>query len=181
MKVLADPVFVLTVRWGLAALFGFAVAHKLRTFPEFQEAVRAYRLLPERLTVPAAFFLIALELLVVLGLLASNPAWTAAAAALLCLYAMAMLINLGRGRRELDCGCGGPSGRQKIGFGLVLRNLVLAAMALLTVLVPASDRNLSWHDWFTALAASATMVLVWAAVSELSSAHQRSRSQSQIH
>ena len=177
MTILADPVVLLTARWGLAALFCVAVIHKFRALPEFQAALRDYRLLPARWTALVAHALVALELLVVLGLLSNNDAWTAVAAGLLCVYALAMLINLGRGRRELDCGCGGPAGRQSIGAGLVLRNLVLAAVALFTVQAPESARPLSWLDWFTALAASATMVLIWAAATQLSVARLRKRSQ----
>ena len=45
-------------------------------------------------------------------------------AALLLAYAAVMAINLVRGRRFIDCGCGGAA--QPLSLGLVLRNVVLA-------------------------------------------------------
>ena len=40
-----------------------------------------------------------------------------------------MLINLARGRRYIDCGCGGPG--QPISYGLVVRNGALMGFAVL--------------------------------------------------
>lgn len=175
MMFLTDPVVVLVVRWGLAAVFVFAVIHKLSAMPEFVVTLGAYRLLPAPLTTPLAWLLVAIELLVALGLLANSDGFAMLAAGWLCLYALAMLINLMRGRRDLDCGCGGPVGRQNISGALVLRNLALAAVALLSAWPPEPSRSLAWLDWFTVLAASTTMVLIWAAASQLSSTRTTDR------
>ena len=54
-----------------------------------------------------------------------------------------MTINLMRGRRFIDCGCGGAT--QPLSIGLVVRNVVLAIAAMIA-LVPAPTRPLGWLD-----------------------------------
>jgi hypothetical protein len=57
-----------------------------------------------------------------------------------------MAANLWRGRRQIDCGCGGEV--HPLSWGLVLRNGVLAAAALL-VAGPTVERELEWLDGVT--------------------------------
>ena len=49
-----------------------------------------------------------------IGTSMATPHAAAAAALLLALYAGAIGVNLARGRRDIDCGCGGPASRQPI-------------------------------------------------------------------
>jgi len=57
--------------------------------------------------------------------------WTALAAiALLALFAIAMAINLHRGRAMIDCGCGQSFLKQTLSWSLIARNAVLAALLL---------------------------------------------------
>jgi hypothetical protein len=90
-----------------------------------------YRLLPERLGGPVAVALAGIEALAVASLLV--PGFRgfggAAAGVLLLAYAAAMGINLWRGRREIDRGCGGSG--QGISWALVARNVLLAGLAAL--------------------------------------------------
>ena len=37
-------------------------------------------------------------------------------------------VNVARGRTDIDCGCGGVEGRQRLSWSLVARNLVLVAL-----------------------------------------------------
>ena len=69
-----------------------------------------------------------LEFSAVLELLLSIGASRWLALSLFVLYAVAISINLFRGRRHIDCGCGGDG--TAIGWGLVVRNVVLAGLAL---------------------------------------------------
>ena len=73
------------------------------------------------------------ELLLAAGLLLGfAPLAPMVAIALLLVFAAAMAINIGRGRRHIDCGCGHSGLRQQLGWSQVARNLVLA-----TALLPA--------------------------------------------
>jgi hypothetical protein len=83
-------------------------------------------------------------------------------AGLLASFEFALILNLMRGRRNLDCGCyGGRSLR--IGWGHVVQNAGLLAIALLIGFVVVSDspdgpgRRLTW------LAGAYTAILFLAA------------------
>lgn len=118
-------------RFALATVFVFAGLSKLGRRPEFAGAVRGYALLPERVVPAVAAALPPLELaagiLLALGLLTALAA--AALAALVAAFAVAIAVNLLRGR-EIDCGCFGAAAPRRIGWGAVGRNLVLALLAI---------------------------------------------------
>ena len=83
----------------------------------------------------------------------------AVAAALLLLFAVAMAINIRRGRRHIDCGCFQSTLKQTLSWTLVARNLGLAAM-LLGTLVPASATVPVWGMAEGLLAGGAAFVLL---------------------
>jgi hypothetical protein len=171
-----DPLLALGVRSGLAVLFASAAWHKLRGRAEFVGVLQAYRLLPAAL-VPVAAPLIALGELAVAVALLWPAGWTVGAlgaAAVLAVYALAIAVNLARGRRAIDCGCGAPGTRQPIGEGLLVRNVVLAAAALLT-LAPSAPRALVWVDWLTLAGALGVAASVWTAAHGLAAASHRVR------
>jgi hypothetical protein len=66
------------------------------------------------------------------------------AAALLLLFALAMGINLRRGRRHIDCGCFQSALEQTLSWTLVMRNAVLALLMGLALL-----SNDAPHDLLT--------------------------------
>ena len=160
-----DPAADLTLRAAFALLFAVAASHKVRDPARFRATLADYRLLPAPFVWPAAMLTIGAELAVAVVLLVSS--WRAlgplTAAALLCVYAVAMAINLARGRRHLDCGCAGPAHRQPISGGLVVRNALLAA----TVLVAVRPRPLLWVDVLTVTAATATLAALYASLDRL--------------
>jgi hypothetical protein len=160
-----DPVLGLALRGGLALLLGSAAWHKLRDLGAFRSALEGYRLLPEPLLGFAALALIAAEI-VSAGALVRAPTGGYAAAALLALYSLAIGVNLARGRREIDCGCFGPAARQPLSLALVLRNLVLLALALACAL-PETPRPLVWVDALTIAAALGFGALVHGSVNAL--------------
>ena len=163
-----DPALDLALRAGLALLFATSALAKLRDARGFADAVAGYRLLPAALAAPAAagFLAAELALAVALWLPTARLASALVAGALLALYGLAIALNLARGRRDIDCGCGGPFGRQTLSEGLVLRNAGLAAAALLVAL-PLAPRALGWLDAFTALAAVTSAALLHLAASAL--------------
>ncbi|MBU6166615.1 MAG: methylamine utilization protein MauE [Alphaproteobacteria bacterium] len=127
---------------GLAAAVACALlllvagVDKLRHRALLPGVIANYRLLPAGLVAPAALLLPAAELAVAGGLLLGLRPWAPLAAMLLLLlFAAAMAINIGRGRRHIDCGCGHVALRQQLGWGQVGRNLLLAS-ALLPGLAP---------------------------------------------
>jgi len=169
---ITDPGFALTVRWSLAIVFLLALIHKLKSPVAFRATMKNYHLLPDFLLTPFLYAVIAAELVAVVGLLVNSPLGSSAAAGLFVVYTLAILINLIRGRRDIDCGCSGPAVRQTLSAWLVVRNAGFLAAALLTV--PASNpRPLEILDWFTNVAAVATFVLIYFAATYLSTTRAR--------
>ena len=83
---------------------------------------------------------------------------------LLSVYALAMGVNLLRGRRDLDCGCMGPGARSPIGPELLVRNLFLVVAALVAGFAPIHARALVWVDFVTVPLAVAVLAALYAAV-----------------
>ncbi|MCS6910890.1 MAG: DoxX family membrane protein [Anaerolineales bacterium] len=71
---------------------------------------------------------LALGLMLVLGV--GTRVAAALSALLLFTFIFAVGINLRRGRKDLNCGCGGARHSQKIGGRLIARNLGLILLAL---------------------------------------------------
>ncbi len=167
-----DPVVALAGHGGLAWLFAAAALHKLRDWRGFRFALAGYGLVPAPLEPVAAGSLVLVELAVSGALLLAAPPAAVAAAGVLTLYALAMAVNLLRGRRLADCGCGGAA--QPLSWALVSRNLALVAVAL-SLLLPVAARPLGWMDGFTAVAAVAAAAALYAAVNALLAAATRLR------
>jgi hypothetical protein len=168
MAAAIDPAFSLLAVLPLAAIFGAAAVAKLRDLEVFAGVVEQYELLPRVLVRPFAWALPVAELAGALGVLL--PATRAQAAALLILllllFAAAMAINLARGRSEIDCGCIIGVQKQRIGWALVVRNLALATFGL-TLLGAGIGRPLAALDWFTVLAAAASLLVLYEAFGRL--------------
>jgi uncharacterized membrane protein YphA (DoxX/SURF4 family) len=165
-----DPVIVLIARLALGWLFLFGALHKLREPGAFVRVLGAYRLVPERLLAATAWAVSIVEALVGIGaLLQWAPAYWMALA-LLCGYAGAMAVNLARGRRFIDCGCGGDA--QPISSGLIVRNAVLMAACGLA-LASAAPRALGWVDAVSVAAGVLACGLIYAAVNQVLAAQAR--------
>lgn len=120
-------------------LFGVAVIGKLRHHEEFVGVVANYRIVPWRIAAPMAWLVIVLEAFVTLALASgvASSQGAACAVVLLWLFAMAITINLVRGRTHIDCGCFQSALRQPLSVVLVLRNLALIALLIPLALAPA--------------------------------------------
>jgi hypothetical protein len=165
-----DPVLSLIVRCGLALLLATAAADKLRHVREFHGIVLDYRLLPARRALAFAHLLPWLELALAAMVLAGVAAGLVGTAALLAGYAAAMGINLARGRRTIDCGCGGPP--QQLSAWLLARNGLLAMAALLAV-SPAGDRAIGALDAFTVMAGTVAAAALYVAAHQVLAARTR--------
>jgi hypothetical protein len=160
-----DPALQLALRGAAALLFGSAATHKLRDPAGFRDALGAYALLPEATLAPSVAALIAAEAAITIGCLlpASAAAACLAGALLLALYSAAIGINLVRGRRAIDCGCGGPGGSRPLRADLVARNGGVAALLCVAALAPG-PRTLVWIDAATVAGAIAMLALLYAAI-----------------
>lgn len=156
----------------LASIFLAGGWQKLKDMAAFTMAVEQYRLLPARLTATAAWSLVTAELTggVLLVPIATRETGVALVLLVLVLVTLAVSLNLLRGRRAIDCGCGGPEGRQHLSWALVLRNVVLGFLALAAATAPA-PRELVWLDGVTVVAGALALYGLYAAANQLMSNH----------
>lgn len=163
-----DPVIHYLLVCLLALVFLQGGAAKLTARDEFQGVVTSYRLLPSAMVPAFAALLPFAELAAGIGVVlpATRHFGAALAIALLLMFALAMAINLARGRTEIDCGCFKSGFRQTISGWLVGRNLLLAAGAALLWL-PAGGRATGGFDVFLVIAASLMLFLGYYSVGVL--------------
>jgi hypothetical protein len=167
-----DPVVVKTIATGLGLMFLIASVHKFSDNAQFRVTLLEYQLLPERFVAPFSRIVPIGELLLGASWLVgfNQQVLTAVASAgLLALYAIAISINLKRGRVHFDCGCGfggKTDNEQYLSGGLVIRNLLLMALALVTLL-PAGSRELGIGDYATLTAALLACTLLFGAANQL--------------
>ncbi|MFK8043576.1 MauE/DoxX family redox-associated membrane protein [Congregibacter brevis] len=161
-----DPLLQLTLALSLFLLFVSASQHKRSEARRFQAQLDAYALLPGNLVPLMARVLPWLELAIAIALLVPITREAAGFTAMLVLgmYALAVLLNLVRGRRDIDCGCGGTP--QPLSYWLVTRNIVLAAGALIVAL-PTTSRILGAADAAAMIFMSALLVLSYVTVGQL--------------
>jgi len=126
-------------RFGLALVFLLSGLAKLPRRREFTQAVRNYRLVPERAGELIGRALPAVE--VAAGALLAVGLGVRPVATLLALFLVAfsaaVAVNLLRGR-TIDCGCFGPVAQKQITWWTVARNLVLTATAIVVLVVQPS-------------------------------------------
>lgn len=128
----------LIVRIGVAGILAHSAIHALLDRPSHRAVIHEYRLVPERLESFISWVLPMTMLVAAVGLLVPGTAAVSAVLTtlLLVLFAGAIVVNIARGRDEIDCGCGGAPG-QRLSAGLVVRNLILAMLLLGTSRSPS--------------------------------------------
>ncbi len=148
LSIIADPAAKGAVIGALALILLGAAWHKLSEPNMFLSALAAYRLLPQSLLDVAARGIPLLEIALGAGILvpATRSVALVGVALLMTGYALAIGINLARGRSYIDCGCGGAA--HPLSWGLLVRNGVLAAAAL-AASGATIDRPLDWLDAVT--------------------------------
>ncbi len=121
---------IIAIRSAVGLVFLSAATGKLRHLSILPGVVANYRLLPPALVLPVAYLLPVVEGLVGAALLAGAgpPAAEICAISLLLMFAVAMAVNLMRGRRHIDCGCFQGALRQPLRWALVARNAVMALL-----------------------------------------------------
>lgn len=168
MEIVGSPAVVWTATLLTAGIFLPSAASKLRAMDEFEGVLADYRLLPEFLVRPVARALPVLELAAGLLVLLppTRPAGGALAAGLLLIFALAMAVNLARGRTEIDCGCFLGRQKERIGWPLVARNLMLVALAA-PLLVAEGAAPPTVVDLPTIVLAAGSLLALFAAFSRL--------------
>lgn len=150
---LVDPVAARAVGAALSIIFLTGAWEKLRDPAVFKANVENYGVLPAGMTWAFALLLPLWEFAAGVLLLFDSTRASASlmTIGLLLTVTTAVVVNLLRGRTEIDCGCGslgGHVGDQTLGWGLPIRNGVLAVGALLAF-HEDSARILVWIDFLS--------------------------------
>jgi hypothetical protein len=131
------------LRFCLAAVLIGAAATKLLAGARARDALRSYGIGSSRARSALWAATIAVEALLGAALAAGVPGAAEAAAALLGLFAVALVVAIARGRAGAPCGCFG--GRSRIGWPAVARTAALAAALAMLPVLP--DTRLSTDSW----------------------------------
>ena len=124
-------------RLVLAAVFGVAALAKIADRPGTLRSLREFGV-GQRLAGPVAVLLPLAELAVAAGLLVGASARVAAAGALVLLAAFTAAAGLAMRRgRSPDCHCFGQLGSEPVGRETLVRNGLLAALAVVVLATPA--------------------------------------------
>jgi uncharacterized membrane protein YphA (DoxX/SURF4 family) len=124
----------LVARLCVGLFFLQSALGKIRHLRDFVQGTVEYRVLPERAAQAFGFMLPWLELGLTLALILGIALRITGAVVMLLLscFIVAVTINLRRGR-EIKCNCYGIADTSTIGWGTVMRNLLLLLLAATTV------------------------------------------------
>ena len=166
-----DPLLAKALAMVFALLFAGAAWHKLADREGFMAALRNYQILPTIACRPMGLIIPLVELALAACWLSGLfvPAIAVTSVLLLGIYALAIGVNLVRGRVHIDCGCGfanASTKEQLLSWGLVLRNLVFMGMAGLIIL-PSNERALTFADYIVAFVAVLTALILFAGMEQL--------------
>ncbi len=155
-----DSALKFAIALGLAAIFLQSLAHKARDRRRFEAILADYKVVPGWSTAAAGAGIVTLEAIGSVAIMVPDYRSIGALVilGLLATYIGVIVVNLLRGRKNIDCGCSGPAARQNLSWWLVSRNVVLTILALLCIL-PDSDRTLLPVDFLT-IGGGATAIFV---------------------
>lgn len=109
-------------------------------------AIRKYELVPVEHVRAAAAVLPPLEMALGVGLIVGVSISMAASfsSALFAAFAVAIAVNLKRGRADIPCGCFGVATSHRLSWGLVIRSGALAVLSMIIGLlaITGTDRSL---------------------------------------
>ncbi|MEY8830127.1 MauE/DoxX family redox-associated membrane protein [Sedimentitalea sp. XS_ASV28] len=161
------PLASVTITTFLVIVIMRAAWHKLERFLETVGFAQGYGVVPDRWAAPIVRVLTAIEIGIVLALLipATRMPGAVAAALLFTGYGLLMATALMRGRSEIDCGCGGAP--QIVSGYTLLRNAILAGLALIVAVLPA--QAIGAVDAAAAIAAALVLAAIYAVVEKLAS------------
>lgn len=163
-----DPIVQIVAALVLSCVFVTAGFHKCQAPAEFATALSNYKILPAALNRQCVYLLPVAEIITGVALLipAVTQLAAVAAGALLTMYMFAIGVNLLRGRRNIDCGCGGPQQKQTISEWMLARNGLLLFLAALAG-APVQPRPLLWFDWAVVVLAAVVGCLFYYIINQL--------------
>jgi peroxiredoxin/uncharacterized membrane protein YphA (DoxX/SURF4 family) len=150
---------VLATRLVLAAVFAVAGLGKLADRAGTRKSLADFSL-PALLIPPVAILLPLAELACAVALVPLASAWwgAAGALALLFLFTVAMAVTLARGEKP-DCHCFGQLHSEPIGASSIVRNVLLASLAVLVVARGADSAGASLTDSVASLSTAPNFML----------------------
>ncbi len=172
-----DLVFVVIATLFISFLFLVAGWQKLRAPRYYASVIREYQL-PlvagnEAIAITIGLAELCTGFLLLIPVSRELAAWFALL--LLLIYAMAIGINLLRGRTSIDCGCSGPAAtKQKLSAWLLLRNGLLMVIAIIAGITPFS-RELIWFDMIVIVLAATLAFVIYAGTEQLTANSTRLR------
>ena len=168
MIMLIDPAINIIAALILSYVFVLAGFHKCQAPEEFAATLNNYKILPERLNRQCVYLIPVVEIMTGIALLIPATAKPAALSAglLLSVYIAAIGVNLLRGRRNIDCGCGGPAQKQTLSEWLLLRNGALLFLSFVAG-CQVQQRPLLWFDWTVIILATMLGCLFYNIVNQL--------------
>lgn len=164
---IVDPSILVASRILVLLIFAAAVVGKLRHSEEFIGVVANYRIVPPVAVAWTAWLVVGLEIAVVVCLATGFEVVAGAALAmiLLCGFAVAMAINLARGRIDIDCGCFQGAWRQRLSVALIVRNVLLALV--LVPLLGLARPSPSFLQWLDGIATGLVLFVLYLVVGQL--------------
>lgn len=162
-----DPVLIWTCAIVLSGLFLTAGLHKAYAPAYYRGLISGYTGLHPALAglsgKALAFIEITVGALILFPVARTAGAWCMLG--ILSLYSLLIAISLLRGL-DMDCGCSGPLGRQKLSPWLLLRNGVLLLCAWAPT-NPSTNRVIGFEDLLIILCSSAALIFVYLAFEQL--------------
>lgn len=158
-------------RCVILLVFAISFGSKVRHAGLFQQTILSFALLPQRLTLPAAWFFLLLEALVVVLVALAGPFLVPGyllAGTLLLLFSLALLSVLLR-RISATCSCFGPT-RRVVSASDVVRNVGFIVCALggyLTLLEPTQKNGLDLLAWLPGILGALIFVGIWTQLGEI--------------
>jgi hypothetical protein len=130
---------LLVTRLCLAAFLTPSAIRKLADMPHFIEGTVAYEVLPERVARVVGFTIPWIELALALALIlgVALPIAGTLAAFVLTSFALAVAVNLRRGR-QINCNCYGVAATVTISWATIARICMLLAMSATVAIVSAA-------------------------------------------
>lgn len=174
---MVDPILLYAAAASLSGILLLGALDKLRDIARFEAAVGAYALLPGSLVGGFSWLFAFAELGAGIMLLFPFSRGLGSTLGLVVLLAATagIAVNLLRGRRDIDCGCGGLGGQDSgLSWWLVTRNAML--IALLGVVFLAFDtapRALNWIDGLTFFGATLAVLGLYFSFNQLIDSHNR--------
>ncbi|MBX2837411.1 MAG: hypothetical protein KTR35_11190 [Gammaproteobacteria bacterium] len=167
-----DPLIIKLISVGFGAMLVLAALHKFTSISGFRVILIEYQILPDKLVPLTSYLIPSFELVLGAAWILSiyfNGLTAFGTAILLFVYAVAMGINIKRGRVHFDCGCsfgGSAKAGPILSIGHIVRNIILIAGALITLL-PVTERAIGLSDFLVLLATILTIAFLLGSINQL--------------